>query len=134
MPYYFSFFYIDHKIIFCFRIIALFQYSLPYSQISCPCCGRYSNLFSVAINNHKGDSYCNIKGKSYSLLLSLILFILIITKEYSTYTLFTASVSKTVFVVLQIPHKNRIQLKPQKRRQRTLVEEEDVGAFPFALY
>ena len=133
MPYYFSFYSIDHKVIFCIRIIALFQYSLPYSQISFPCCRRYSNLFGIVINKHKGDSYCNISGKSYSLLLSSLIFLLVITKRYSTYTLFTASVSKTVFVVLQIPNKNRIQLKhTQKRRQRTLEDEEDVEPLAFA--
>ena len=31
VPYYFSLYYIDHKVIFCVRIIALFQYSLPYN-------------------------------------------------------------------------------------------------------
>ena len=95
--------------------MTFFQYSLPYSQISCPSCGRYSNLFSVVINKHKGDSYCNIKGKSYSLLLSSLLFLLVITKRYSTYSLFTAFVSKSVFVVLQIPHKNIIQFKTHRR-------------------
>ena len=125
MPYYFSLYYIDQKVIFCVRIIALFQYSLPYSQMFCPCCGRNSNLFIVAINKHKGDSYYNIKGKSYSLLLSSLLFLLVITKQYSTYTLFSAFVSKTVFVVLQIPHKNRIQLKTHKRgdKERRLMKK-----------
>ena len=132
MPYYFSIYYIDHKVIFCVQIIAFFHYSLPYSQISCTCCGRYSNLFSVAINKHKGDSYFNIKGKSYLLLLSSLLFLLVSTKLYSTYTLFTAFVSKSVVFVLQIPHKNRIQLKhTQKRRQITLEDEEEVVAFAF---
>ena len=28
-------------VLFCVEIIALFQYSLPYSQFSCYCCGHY---------------------------------------------------------------------------------------------
>ena len=101
-------------VLFCVEIIALFQYSLPYSQFSCSCCGHYiitlfrinthfiyfySYLYRVAINNHKGDSYSSISGKSYSLLLCPLLFLLVITKHYSTYTLFTAFVSKTVFYI-----------------------------------
>ena len=55
-----------------------------------------------------------VQGKSYLLLL-LSLFVLMITsKHYSTYTLFTAFVSKTVFT-LQIPHKIRIKSKIHKR-------------------
>ena len=44
-----------------------------------------------------------------------------ITKRYSTYTLFTASVSKTVFVVLQIPHKNIIKLKTTEEETKNVV-------------
>ena len=101
-------------VLFCVEIIALFQYSLPYSQFSCSCCGHYiitlvrinkhfiyfySYLYRVAINNHNGDSYSSISGKSYSLLLFSLLFLLVITKHYSTYILFTAVVSKTVFYI-----------------------------------
>ena len=99
-------------VLFCVKIIALFQYSLSYSQFSCPWCRHYiitlvlinthfiyfySYLYQVAINNHKVDSYSSISGKSYSLLLCSLLFLLVIIKHYSTYTLFTAFVSKTVF-------------------------------------
>ena len=99
-------------VLFFVEIIALFQYSLPYSQFSCSCCGHYiitlvcinthlfyfySYLYRVAINNHKGDSYSSSSGKSYLLLLCLLIFLLLDTKHYSTYTLFTAFVSKTVF-------------------------------------
>ena len=59
VPCYFSLFYIDHKVIFCVEIIALFQYSLPYSQISCPYCWWYSNLLSIVISKHKGKIYRN---------------------------------------------------------------------------
>ena len=101
-------------VFFCVEIIALFQYSLPYSQFSCSCCGHYiitlvcinthfiyfySYLYRVAINNHKGDSYSSILGKSYSLLLCSLLLLLVVTKHNSTYTLFTAFVSKTVFYI-----------------------------------
>ena len=61
------------------------------------------------------DLVINIKDKLYSLLLSSLLLLLVITKRYSTDTLFTESVSKTIFFVLQIPHKNRIQLKTHRR-------------------
>ena len=37
------------------------------------CCRRYSNLFGFSIKKHKGGSYCSILGKSYSLLMSLLL-------------------------------------------------------------
>ena len=101
-------------VLFCVEIISLFQYSLPYSQFSYPCFGHYiiklvrinthfiyfySYLYRVVINNHKGDSYSSISGKSYLLLLCSLLFLLVITKHYSTYTLFTAFVSKTVFYI-----------------------------------
>ena len=99
-------------VLFCIKIIALFQYSLPYSQFSCPWCGHYITLvrinthliyfysyfYRVATNNHKGDSYSSCSGKSYSLLLCSLIFILLVTKHYSTYTIFTVFVSKTVFV------------------------------------
>ena len=103
---------IDHKIIFCIQIIALFQYSLPYSKFSCSCCGHYiitlvcinthlfyfySFLYRVAINNHKGDSSSSSSGKLYLLLMFSLIFLLLVTKHYSTYTFFTAFVSKTVF-------------------------------------
>ena len=116
-------------VLFCVEIIALCQYSLPYSQFSCPCCGHciitivrinthfiyfYCYLYRVAINNHKGDSYSSISGKSYSLLLCSLLFLLVITKHYSTYTLLLHLYLKPFFI-LQIPHKNRIQLKTHKR-------------------
>ena len=38
------------------------------------------------------------QGKSYILLLFSLFLLMIISKHYSTYTLFTAFVSKTVFV------------------------------------
>ena len=74
-------------VLFYIEIISLFQYSLPYSQFSCPWCGHYITLFRintgfiylyrylyrVATNNHKGDSYSSYSGKLYLLLLSLLL-------------------------------------------------------------
>ena len=101
-------------VLFCVEIIALFQYSLSYSQFSCSCCRHYiitlvcinthfiyfySYLYRVAINNHKGDSYSSSSGKSYSVLLFSLLLLMVITKHYSTYTLFNAFVSKTVFYI-----------------------------------
>ena len=51
-----------------------------------------------------------------------------ITKHYSTYTLFTASVSNTIFVVLQIPHNNTTQLKEtEEETKNTFVDEEAIG-------
>ena len=123
-------------VLFFIEIISFFQYSLPYSQFSCPWCGHYitlvpinthfiyfySYLYRVTTNNHKGDSYSSISGKSYSLLLCSLIFILVVTKHYYTYTLFTAFLSKTFFI-LQIPHKIRIKLKTHKigdkERQKT---------------
>ena len=115
-------------VLFCIEIISLFRYSLPYSQFSCPWCGHYitlvrinthiiyfySYLYRVATKNHKGDSYSSCSGKLYILLLFSLTFILLVTKHYSTYTLCTAFVSKTVFT-LQIPHKIRIKSKIHKR-------------------
>ena len=78
-PIFFSLFYIDHNIIFCVRIITLFQHSLPYSRISCPYCSRYiiilshlHCLFIVLINEHKVKIYCTTvpslcMSSSYSL-------------------------------------------------------------------
>ena len=55
------------------------------------------------------------------------------TKRYSTYTLFIASVSKTIFLLYyKSLIKTESSLKTQKGRQRTLEDEEDVGAFAFA--
>ena len=42
---------------------------------------------------------------------------MVITRYYSIYTLFTAFISKTVFI-LQIPHKIRIKLKIHKREDK----------------
>ena len=40
-----------------------------------------------------------VQGKSYFLLLFSLFVLIIISKHYSTYTVFTAIVSKTVFVL-----------------------------------
>ena len=61
------------------------------------------------------------------MVLSSLIFLLVITKRYSAYTFFTASVSNTVFFVLQISHNEKIQLKTQKRRKRTFIDKEAVG-------
>ena len=42
------------------------------------CCGRYSNLFGFSIKKHKGGSYCSISGKSYSLLLLLLMLLYLV--------------------------------------------------------
>ena len=55
-----------------------------------------------------------VQGKSYSFLLFSLFVLMIISKHYSTYTLFTAFVSKTVFS-LQVPHKIRFKSKIHKR-------------------
>ena len=73
------------------------------------------------------------KGKSYLLVLLSLIFLLVITKWYSTYTLFTASRSKTKFLLY---YKSLIKTesseRTHKRRQRTLVDEEAVGDFAFS--
>ena len=117
---------------------ALFQYLLPYSQFSCSCCGHYiitlvrinthfiyfySYLYRVAINNHKGDSYSIISGKSYLLLLCSLLFLLIITNHYSTYTLFTVFVSKTVLYITN-----------SSPKQQTVLLDERKGFFVFLFF
>ena len=58
--------------------------------------------------------FIKIGRKSYSLLLFSLIFILLVTKHYSTYTLFTAFVSKTFFSI-QITHKIRFELKLNTR-------------------
>ena len=79
VPYCFSLFYIDHKILFCVRIIALFKYSLPYSQMSCLYYGLYIIKLSYLhcpsiflINEHKGKIYrTNVTSHRMSSLYSL---------------------------------------------------------------
>ena len=117
-------------VLFCVEKIALFQYSLQYSQYSCPCCRQYiitlfrinthfiyfySYLYLVAITNHEGDSYpvfwvshircycrdycCTIYFIIATMNIVSSLTVIFYTKHYSTYTLFTAFVSKTVFYI-----------------------------------
>ena len=72
-----------------------------------------------------------VQGKSYLLLLFSLLLLMIISKQYSTYTLFTAFVSKTVFYLTN-SSLNQIQVKnTQKRRRRTSEDEEDKETLAF---
>ena len=49
-----------------------------------------------------------------------LIFHLNIPEHYSTYTLFTASISNTVFVVLNIPHSHKIQLKETEEETKNV--------------
>ena len=72
-----------------------------------------------------------VQGKSYSLLLCSLIFISLVTKHYSTYTIFTAFVSKTVFYITNSSqYQNQVE-NTQKRRQRTSEDEEDKEPFEF---
>ena len=71
------------------------------------------------------------QGKSYSLLLFSLFVLMINSKHYSTFTLFTAFVSKTVFYLTN-SSSNQNQVKnTQKRRQRTSEDEEDKDSLLF---
>ena len=63
-----------------------------------------------------------VQDKSYSLLLFSLFVLMIISKHYSTYTLFNAFVSKTVFT-LQIPYriifKSKIHKRGDEERRKT---------------
>ena len=61
-----------------------------------------------------------IDRKSYSLLLFSLIFILLVTKHYSTYTLFTAFVSKNV-----LPYK--FLIKSDSSQKYTQEETKNVG-------
>ena len=52
--------------------------------------------------------------------LSKLIFHLDISKNYSTYTIFTVSLSNTVFVVLHIPRNNIIQLKTTEEETKNV--------------
>ena len=56
---------------------------------------------------------------------------MVITKHYSAYTLFTAFVSKTVFYLTNSSQNQNQVENTQKRRQRTLDDEEDKEPFAF---
>ena len=138
-------------VLFCIEIISLFQYILPYSQFSCPWCGHYiiivrinthfiyfySYLYRVATNNHKGDSYSSCSVKSYSLLLCSLIFLLLVTKHYSTFTLFTAFVSKTVFLPYKFLIKSESSRKYTKEETKNVVKrgiQRDPCAHPKGLF
>ena len=51
-----------------------------------------------------------------------------ISKYYSTYTLFTASLYNTGFVVLNIPHNHKIQIKEtEEETVKRWFDKEDIG-------
>ena len=62
-----------------------------------------------------------VRGKSYSLSLCSLLLLVFITKHYSTYTLFTAFVSKTVFFSY------KLLIKSELSRKYTKEETKNVG-------
>ena len=74
---------------------------------------------------------CINKGKSYSLALSTLIFHVNIPKHYSIYTLFTASLSHTVFVVFNIPHNNKIQLKETEEETKNVGWQRSHRTFAF---
>ena len=63
-----------------------------------------------------------VRGKSYLLLLCSLLLLMVITKHYSTYTLFTSFVSKTVFYITNSSQNQNQVENTQKRRRRTSEE------------
>ena len=72
-----------------------------------------------------------VQGKSYLLLLFSLLIIMVATKHYSTYKLFTAFVSKTVFYITNSSQNQNQVENTQNKRQRTSEDEEDKEPFAF---
>ena len=116
VPYYFSLYYIDHKVIFCVRIIALFQYSLPYNyKFLVLVAGATATFLSFRFRNTKvilfavfwvsrircycREYCCTIYFIIATMTIFSSLTVLFCTKHYSTYTIFTTFVSKTVFYI-----------------------------------